>query len=83
MKQLEIFDFIKKPKDRLALQPQVWECMKTCGNFTNVRPDGTKDFFPGGAPNRPRCVNCIMKSKLIDNVWHCWCPNFKTRETDP
>lgn len=79
MEQVSIYDILPE-KQKYKVQPEIWSCMKTCANFTNVRPDGSKDYFVGHG-NSPRCVNIKFgTSKTINNIWHSWCPNYKEKE---
>ena len=85
MEQISLLEFVDK-KDKEKLTPEVWSCMKTCANFIDVTPNGTKDTFLDGSP---RC--CIQdhtgygssgkhwKSKVIDNRWHTWCIFYKPK----
>lgn len=77
--QITIYDILAK-KERIKIQPEIWSCVKSCANFTNIRPDGSRDYFP--IPGRvPRCVNLDFgESKVIENLWHTWCKNYKPKE---
>lgn len=77
MTQLSFYDLVND-KDRAKMTPEVWSCVETCGNFTNVNSDNSLDYFP--ETNTPRCTRMCFKSKLIDNVWHTICTNYKPRE---
>lgn len=79
MEQISIIDIMTK-KERMKVQPEVWKCVRTCANFTNVFPDGSKDYFIG--PGRePRCVKLeYWQTKSINNMWHSWCKNYKEKE---
>lgn len=77
MKQISLYDIVND-KDKKAMTPEVWVCMETCANFTNVEPDGSLDFFP--ETNDPRCTQTDFTSKLINNYWHTTCKNYKPRE---
>ena len=80
--QLSFFDIVDE-KDKLTLTPEVWKCMETCANFTNIDRYGIPDYFPGPG-NHPRCVHAHRsknwKSKVINNVWHTWCLNYSPKE---
>lgn len=79
MEQISLHDILPE-KQRRYVQPEIWNCVKTCAKFTNVRPDGSKDYFPGPG-NVPRCVNLKFgTSKTINNIWHSWCLNYKEKE---
>lgn len=81
MRQLSLYDIVSD-KDKLAMTPEVWGCMKTCANFTNIDKDGIRDYFP--STGSPRCVHSHRsknwKSKVIDNLWHTWCLNYRPKE---
>ena len=77
MTQISFYDLVND-KDRERMTPEVWNCLETCANFTNVEEDGSLDFFP--ETREPRCTRMCFKSKLIDNVWHTTCKNYKPRE---
>ena len=78
MSQVSFYDIVSD-KERESITPEVWDCLKTCVNFTNENPDGTRDYFPES--KEPRCTRMCFKSKLIDNYWHTICKNYKPRET--
>ena len=84
--QLSFNDIVTDKKERRKLTPEVWTCTETCANFTNIRKDGTADYFPerGGK----RCVTPFeqsgtkmdgWESKLINNTWHTWCKFYKPK----
>lgn len=80
--QISMIDIVD-PKDKFKFTPEVWSCMKTCANFTNITPDGIEDFFPMGGK---RCVTPSLlpgkedwHSEVIDNVWHTWCRCYKPK----
>ena len=81
MRQMTFADIVPE------LQPQWTDCFKTCKNFSNDLPGGGKDYFMDwgrGVPDKryPRCVigmHAKMKSKLIDNLWHTWCPHYEPK----
>ena len=64
--------------------PEMWECMKTC-----VHAGGPwDDYFP--YTKVKRCKYPIMqpgygtsgkhiRSKTINNIWHCWCVMYKNK----
>ena len=86
MEQISLLDIIAK-EDKEKLVPEMWDCMETCANFTDVLPGGGRDRFP--VTGERRC--CIefhkgdgttgrhMKCKIIDNVWHTWCIYYKPK----
>lgn len=78
--QITFLDIVDKT-EKEKLTPEIWNCQKTCKNFTNVFPDGDKDFFFDGSP---RCCypeayagfgssGKQWKNKVINNMWHSWC----------
>ena len=82
--QVSLFDLTTDKKERRKITPEVWTCTETCANFTNIRKDGTADYFPerGGK----RCVTPFEQgdkdywdTKLINNVWHTWCKYYKPK----
>lgn len=77
MSQVTFYDIVSD-KEREDITPEVWGCIKTCANFTNVESDGSLDFFPG--TKEPRCTRTCFKSKLINNFWHTKCQNYKPKE---
>jgi hypothetical protein len=72
--QLTIID-LASDKDKELLTPQVWSCLRTCKNFSNINPDGSRDFFP--CSKEPRCINTDFYSKLVNNYWITKCRNYK------
>lgn len=83
--QMTFFDIVVE-KDKKKVTPQVWECMKTCANFTNIRPDGSADYFPG--TREKRCVTPKLtankktsdwQSELINNAWCTYCKCYKPK----
>ena len=82
MEQISLLEFVDK-KDKKKLTPEVWSCMKTCANFTNITSDGFEDFFPMGGK---RCVTPSFVpgkedwySEVINNRWHTWCNCYKPK----
>lgn len=86
MDQLSLFD-VMDDKQKAAITPEVWECVHSCANFTNIYENGAHDYFPG--PGQvPRCTACWKggkngspnwESKIVDNVWHTICRNYKPK----
>lgn len=83
--QMSFLDIAEK-EDIDKLTPEMWSCMKTCANFTNTFPDGSKDTFFDGSP---RCIYGLLKcgtsgkqirSKVINNLWHVWCKFYKPKD---
>lgn len=72
--QITIDEIVGK-KDKDILTPAVWDCMKTCSNFSAILPDGSIDYFP--CTHEKRCVNMDFKSKLVNNYWITHCNNYK------
>ena len=78
MSQVSFYDIVTD-KEKESITPEVWNCLDTCANFTNLNPDGSRDFFP--ETHEPRCTRMdFNKSKLINNVWHTTCKNYKPKE---
>lgn len=85
--QVSLLDIVKSKNDRHTLTPEVWSCIKTCKNFTNVLPQGGRDYFPG--TKEPRCTYAYHRSfgtsgqewesKIINNVWHTWCVLYQPK----
>ena len=79
MEQISLHDILPE-KQKHCVQPEVWRCVDTCANFTNIWPNGLEDFFPGPG-NVPRCTRLKYgTTKVINNIWHCWCANYKEKE---
>ena len=76
MEQITFFEVVSD-KDREKITPEVWSCLRTCANFSNIYPDGSADYFP--VTHEPRCVNLNFKSKLVRNYWHTVCKNYKPK----
>lgn len=72
--QMTFYDLADK-KDKELLTPQVWSCIKSCSNFSNIKEDGSEDYFP--CTRSPRCVNMDFYSKLVNNYWITKCRNYK------
>lgn len=80
MGQVTLYDIVVGKKDKESLIPPVWDCVKTCANYTNINPDGTPDYFFQSL--KPRCVHMKLKSKLIksNQTWKTICTNYKPKE---
>lgn len=89
MNQMSLFD-ITDDKQKIAMTPEVWNCVDSCANFTNIHENGLPDYFPGPG-NVPQCVACMKggnagspnwDKKIIDNIWHVYCRNYRPKETE-
>ena len=84
--QLSLLDIANK-EDIDKLTPEMWDCMKSCANFTNKFPGGGRDYFFDGSPRCTYAFHCgygtsgkDMRNKVIDNMWHTWCKLYKPKE---
>lgn len=78
-KQMNLFGILPD-KEKRKIKPEVWKCMDSCANFTNVFPDGTKDYFIGPG-RRARCVKLEYERTIsVDNMWHSYCKHYEPKE---
>ena len=62
--------------------PLLWDCMKTC---KHAHESPHNDHFPGttiercnyGSDQAEGRNGRYMESKIINNIWYCWCKYYE------